>query len=189
MIQRRRSNSLATEWKSGSIRAERKYKKIGIRYPLGTPPGDLRNGPAGREGNAADTGNVWLRKQAILTLLQKREVNYTGFTPATNQVKDVSDTTGITIATSYPAHDALYYSVRIPLVALPESLDPHHPFSIGIIIKGMTLTGGPDGGPGGDEGGGMGGGPPPGVAGPGGDDFRRLFGDDILWQKALPTLE
>lgn len=161
----------------------KKSKKIGIHYPLGTPPNDRRIGPDGREGNAGDTGNVWLRKQAILTLLQKKEVNYTGFTPATNRVKDVSDTTGITIATSYPAHDALYYSVRIPLIALPEPLDPHHPLSVGIIIKGMTLTGGPDGGPGGDEGGG----PPPGVAGPGDDDFRRLLGDDTVWQKVVPT--
>jgi len=49
----------------------------------------------------------------------------------------------------------------------------------------VFLHGGPGGGSPGDDGGPGGGGPPPG-GGPGGfdgDDFRKIFGDDAVWQK------
>jgi len=165
----------------------KKNKKIGVHYPLGTSADDPQPHQTGMmEMNSGDTGRVFLRKQAILMLLRKKDVEYVGFKPEINGRKDISDTGYITVATAYPAKDALYYSVRIPFTAFQQPIDPHHAFSVGIIIKGMQMgNGGPDGGPPGDDGGPGGGGPPPG-GGPGGfdgDDFRKIFGDDAVWQK------
>jgi hypothetical protein len=165
----------------------KKNKKIGVHYPLGPSADDLQpRQNRMMEMNSGDTGSVFLRKQAVITLLRKKDVEYVGFKPEINGRKDISDTGNISIATAYPAKDALYYSVRIPFTAFREPIDPHHPFSVGIIIKGMQMgNGGSDGGSPGDDGGPGGGGPPPG-GGPGGsdgDDFRKIFGDDAVWQK------
>lgn len=164
----------------------KKNKKIGVHYPLG-PSADETQHRQMMDMNSGDTGTVFLRKQAILTLLRKKDVEYVGFKTDINGKKDVSDTSHINIATAYPAKDAFYYTIHIPFTAFQEPIDPHKPFSVGIIIKGMPMGGGPDGGgPGGDDGGPGGGGPPPG-GGPGGfggpDDFRKIFGDDAVWQK------
>lgn len=165
----------------------KKNKKIGVHYPLGSSADDMQSRPNGMmDMNSGDTGTVLLRKQAILTLLRKKDAEYAGFKPDINGKKDVSDTSNINIATTYPPRDAFYYTVRIPFTAFQEPIDPHHPFSVGIIIKGMQMGGGPGGGPGGDDGGGPGGGGPPpggGPGGPDGDDFRKIFGDDVVWQK------
>jgi hypothetical protein len=163
----------------------RKNKKIGIHYPLGQTAGDFQGRQGGIDVNPSDTGAVFLRKQAAISVARKTEVEYVGFRPEINGKKDLSDTSHISIATAYPARDGFYYSVRIPFTAFQEPLDLTRPISVGIIIKGMPMGGGPGGdGPPGDFGGS---GPPPGGGGPGGptseDDFRKIFGDDAVWQK------
>ena len=172
----------------------KKKQKTGVRYPLGPSADSMQRRQGRMDLNPGDTGRAFLRKQAVLTVLRKKDVEYEGFKAEINGKKDVSDTSIINIATAYPARDAFYYSVRIPFTAFQEPIDPHHPFSVGIIIKGVQMgNGGFEGGGPGEGGGGFGGdGPPPGggpggqgggPGGPGGDDFRKLFADDAVWQK------
>ena len=181
----------------------KKNKKIGVHYPLapsadeagrrqqggGGAGGTGGGGTGGGDWNPGDTGVAFMRKQVLLSLARNKTAEYTGFKPEINGKKDVSDTGVVAITTDYPARDAFYCSVRIPLSAFVEPIDPHHPFSVGIIIKGMQMgNGGGMGGPPGDDGGGFGGGGPPpggggGPGGPDGDDFRKMFADDAVWQK------
>jgi hypothetical protein len=151
----------------------KKTKQTGIKYPL---PTKIDINTIREEMQRQD-----MKEVAKMLLLQKKDMEITGFKDEINGTYNLASTTGIKAGVSFTQDGTFIYELSIPFSVFAKSVSFETPLSMGIIFKaaerpdlhgGAGMMGG-----GGDMHGGMGGNRP------GMGNMQNLFTDNSFWYK------
>jgi len=167
----------------------KKKKSTGIVFPLAATSAEkgTRAAPAPLPGNQQPIEKKEMREQLKRLLLQKNEMQLTGFKEELNGIQNIRHPSGLQVSLQF-SNDTLIYQAVVPFVVFAKAPAMNMPVSIGIIEKGILSAGFngngmPDFGEPPGEGMMPPPGLPPGEEQSGEEDMHQLLEDNVIWYK------